>query len=82
MTTMKMLIQTSPTKTQLAMSDFQTRAYTCILRLLLLTDTHLQERVVHVPITLSYSPPSMLHPQVIYTIAFSAGINGLLVDYM
>ena len=29
---------------------------------------------------LLYSPASMLDPQVIYAIAFSAGLNGLQVD--
>ena len=35
---------------------------------------------MEVAITLSYSPPSTLYPQVIYAIAFSAGLNGLQVD--
>ena len=43
----------------------------------ILTGTHLRKRVVA---TLSYSPASTLHPQVIYTIAFSAGLNSLQVD--
>ena len=30
--------------------------------------------------TLVYSPMSKLHPQVIYAIVFSAGLNGLQVD--
>ena len=44
---------------------------------LLLTGTHLQKRAVA---TVSYTPASMLHPQVIYTIAFSAGLNGVQLD--
>ena len=44
---------------------------------LLLTGTHLRKRAVA---TLSYSPASTLHPQVIYAIAFSAGLNGVEVD--
>ena len=35
-----------------------------------------------VAIMLSYSPPSTLHPQVTYTIVFSAGLNVLQVDYV
>ena len=30
--------------------------------------------------TILYSTPSTLHPQVIYAIAFSAGLNSLQVD--
>ena len=40
--------------------------------------THLGKWAV--AIILLYSPPSTLHPQVIYTKSFSAGINGLRVD--
>ena len=39
--------------------------------------THLHKRAVA---TFSYSPASTLHPQVIYAISFSAGLNGLQVD--
>ena len=55
-------------------SDFQTE----LVSRLLLTGTHLRKRAV--AIMLSYSPPSTLHPQVIYAIAFSAGLNRLQVD--
>ena len=41
------------------------------------TVTYLQKRAVA---TLSYSPASKLHPQVIYAMALSAGLNGLQVD--
>ena len=58
------------TATYVATSDFQTK----LLSRLLLTGTHLRKRAV--AITLSYSPQSTLHPQVIYAIAFSAGLNG------
>ena len=37
-------------------------------------------RILAVAMTLSYSPPSMLHPEVIYSIAFSAQLNGIQVD--
>ena len=48
---------------------------------LLLTGIHLQKWAV-APLSyspLSYSPASRLHPKVIYTTAFSAGLNGLHV---
>ena len=61
--------------TQLATNYFQTE----LRSRLLLTGTKL--RKLAVAITLSYSPPSTLHPQVIYAIAFPAGLNGLQVDY-
>ena len=40
--------------------------------------THLQKRAI--VITFTYSPLSVLHPQVMYAIAFSAGLNSLQVD--
>ena len=57
-----------------ATSDFQTE----LLSKLLLIGTHLQKWAV--AIMLLYSPPSTLHPQVIYTITFSTGLNSLQVD--
>ena len=57
------------TATYVATSDFQTE----LLSRSLLTGTHLQKQAVA---TLSYSPASMLHPQVISALAFSAGLNG------
>ena len=54
-------------------SDFQAE----LLLKLLLTGTHLRKRAVA---TLSYSPASTLHPQVIYAIAFSTGLNSVEVD--
>ena len=44
-------------------SDFQTE----LVSRLLLTGTHLRKQAVATCITLSYSPPSMLHPQFIST---------------
>ena len=40
--------------------------------------THLRNQGV--AFMLSYSPPRMVHPQVIYAIAFSAQLNSLQVD--
>ena len=59
-------------------SDFQTEPSRLLF--MLLTGNHLQECAG--AIMFSYSPPSTLHPQVtcIYAIAFSAGLNSLLVD--
>ena len=56
------------TATHVATVDFPTE---------LLSGTYLRKRAVA---TLSYSPLSMLHPQVIYVIAYSAGLNGFEVD--
>ena len=53
-----------------ATSDFQTQ----LLSRLPLTSTHLRKQAVA---TLSYTPTSKLHPQVIFTITFFAGLNGL-----
>ena len=77
MNALKTCIQTSPEHTQLAIatSDFQTEL---ISRWLLLTGTHVRKQAVVT--MLLYSPPSMLHPQVIYAIAFSAWLNGQQVD--
>ena len=61
------------TAISVATSNFQAE----LLSKLLLTRTHLQKWAVT---TLSYSTVSTLHPQVIYAIAFSAGLNGLQVD--
>ena len=61
------------TATHVGTSDFQAE----LLSKLLLTGTHLRKRAVA---TLSYSPASTLHPQVIYAIAFSAELNGVEVD--
>ena len=63
--------------TQLTISNLQIEP---ISRWLLLTGTHLRKQAV--AIMLVYSHQSMLYPQVtcIYAIAFSAGLNGLLVD--
>ena len=44
--------------------------------------THRQSPLKTAVATLSYSPVSTLHPQVIYAIAFSAGLNDLQVDYV
>ena len=60
------------TATHVATCDFQAE----LLAKLLLTGTHIQKQGVA---TLSYSPASRLQPQVIYAIAFSAGLNGLQV---
>ena len=56
--------------THVANSDFEAE----LSSKLLLAGTHLRKWVVA---TLSYSPESTLHPQVIYmyTIAFSAGLH-------
>ena len=63
------------THTLLATSEFQVEL---ILRWLPLTSTHLWIRAV--AITLLYSRPSTLHPQVIYAVAFSAGLSGIQVN--
>ena len=71
---LKTHIQLYPhTATHVATSDFQTE----LLSRLLLTGTHLRKWAVAM---LSYLPASMLYPQVIYAIAFSAGLNGIQVD--
>ena len=62
-----------PIATHVAISDFQTE----LLSRLLLKGIHLRKRMLA---RLSYSPVSTLHPQVIYAVAFSAGLNGLHVD--
>ena len=67
---LKLLVHTA---THVGTSDFQAE----LLSKLLLTGTHLRKRVI---VTLSYSPVSTLYPQVIYAIAFSAGLNGVEVD--
>ena len=54
-------------------SDFKTE----LASRLLLTGTHLRKRALGN--TLLYSPSSTLHPQLIYAVAFSAGLNGLQV---
>ena len=74
MNALKACVQTSPphTATHVVTSGFQED----IISKLLLTGTHLHKRAVA---TLLYSPASTLHPQVIYAIAFSAGLNGLQV---
>ena len=79
---LKTRIQTFATHTQLATSDFQIEL---ISRWLLLTGTHLRKRMV--AITLSYSPLSTLHPQVIYAITFFAGTavwenRGLILNWL
>ena len=38
--------------------------------------THLQKWAIAIMLSYSISPASMLHPQVIYALAFSAGLNG------
>ena len=53
--------------THVANSDFEAE----LILKLLLTGPHLRKRAVA---TLSYSPENTLHPQVIYAIAFSAGL--------
>ena len=67
---------TPPTHTYIhpCTSDFRTEL---ISQWLLLTGTHLRKRAVAISDTLSCSPQSMLHPQVIYATSFSAGLNGL-----
>ena len=60
------------TATRVGTSDFQAE----LLSKLLLTGTHLRKQAVA---TLSYSPAGT-HPQVIYTITFPAGLNGVEVD--
>ena len=62
---------TSATRTKLATTDLRTELNS---RWLLLTATHLRNGAV-LAIKLSYSPPSTLHPQVNYAVAFSSGIN-------
>ena len=62
----------SPTQIHIT-SNFQTE-----LSRMLLTGTCLQKQAV--AITLSCSPSFMLHPQVIFAIVLSAGLNGLQVD--
>ena len=59
--------------THVATNEFQTE----LISRLLLTGTHLRKQAVA---TLSYSPANMLHPQDIYPIALSAGLNGPQVD--
>ena len=54
--------------THVANSDFEAE----LIAKLLLTGTHLHKQAVA---TLSYSPESTLHPQVIYAIAFSAVLH-------
>ena len=54
--------------THVANSDFEAE----LISKLLLTGTNLRKRVVA---TLSYSSEITLHPQFIYAIAFSAGLN-------
>ena len=54
--------------THVAISNFEAE----LISKLLLTGTHLCNRVIA---TLSYSPESTLHPQVIYAIAFPAGLH-------
>ena len=46
---------------------------------MLLTGTHLLKQAV--AFTLLYSALSMQHPQVLYEIVFSVGLNGIQVDY-
>ena len=60
----------------LEMNSLKARVQTSAPHSYLLTDTHLRKWAVA---TLSYSPKSTPHPQVIYTIALSAGLNGLQV---
>ena len=55
-----------------ACSNFQAE----LLSKLLLIGTHLRKRAASM---LSYLPASSLHPQVIYSVAFSAGLNGFQV---
>ena len=61
------------TATHVGTSDFQAKLFSKLL----LIGIHLRKRAVA---TLSYSPTSTLHPQVIYAIAFFAGLNGAEVD--
>ena len=61
------------TATYVATSDFPAE----LISELLFKGTHFCKQAVA---TLSYSPASTLHPQVIYAIAFSAGLNGFQVD--
>ena len=69
-----MRVQTSAhAATHVATTGFQTE----LLWRLLLTGTHLRKHAVG---TLLYSPVSTLYPQVIYAVAFSAGLNGFQVD--
>ena len=74
-----MRVQTSPTHTQLATNDFQTKLIYLekIATALEMIATALRKGAV--AIMHSYSPPSTLHPQVMYAKAFSAGLNGLQV---
>ena len=72
---LKAHIQTSPnsgTHVHVAPIDFQAE----LLSKLIVTGTHLRKWAIA---TLSYSPASTPQPQVIYTIAFSTGLNGLQV---
>ena len=61
------------TATRVGTSDFQTEA----LSKLLLTGTHLRKGAVA---TLLYSHASTPLPQVMYALAFSAGLNGVEID--
>ena len=61
------------TATHVTISDFQAELFS----ILLLTGTHFRKWAVA---SLSYSPASKLHPQVIYAIVFSSRLNSLQVD--
>ena len=67
---LKACVQTSPTHTT-SYQQLSNGTY------LVTIGTHLRKWVV--AITLSYSPPNMVHPQVIDAKAFSAGLGGLQV---
>ena len=54
--------------------SFYTKAYS---EMIILTGPHLRKWEV----AIAFSPLSTLHPQVIYAIVFSAGLNGLQVEY-
>ena len=74
MNELKRMFKLQPhTVTHVATSDLQTE----LLSTMLLTGTHLRKRAMAM---LFYSHASTLYPQVMYAIAFSAGLNGLQVN--